>query len=223
LKATHTVTPVLYQSHCFPQCPAGMYLSSPSCIMCPSSTPYSAAGATSAAACSSCSGSTSCSNSYGRYACPAMDWTVWYDTTGVETANSCVKFYSNALDWVSSRDACAAVATGVHLATFRTVSTAHTARGRSVAACTDVGSDFVCYFVGEATAGSMKSWCVWHGVVHCADGIHRGVTAPSQRLANDLRAELRWWLQGPRRQPAHRVVMGGQHPGDSNELRQHSV
>ena len=38
---------------------------------------------------------------------------------------------------------------------------------------------------------------VWHGVVHCADGIHRGVTAPSQRLANDLRAELRGWLQGP--------------------------
>ena len=64
---------------------------------------------------------------------------------------------------------------------------------------------------------------VWHGVVHCADGIHRGVTAPSQRLANDLRAELRGWLQGPRRQPAHRVVMGGQHPGNSNELRQHSV
>ena len=41
-----------------------------------------------------------------------MDWTVWYDTTGVETANSCVKFYSNALDWVSSRHACAAACSG---------------------------------------------------------------------------------------------------------------
>jgi hypothetical protein len=87
-----------------------------SCTVCSAATPYSITGATS---CNSCA--SGCGSNFGRYACPGTDWTVWYDTTGVETANSCVKYYSDTKNWTQSRDACAATATGAHLLSSRQV------------------------------------------------------------------------------------------------------
>lgn len=104
-------------------CPAGTFsntTSATSCTLCPAATPYSTAGATSCSACTSgCDGPGS---SYGKYACPGTDWTAWYDATGVETANSCIKYYSDTKTWTESRDACLAAATGSHLLSSRQVS-----------------------------------------------------------------------------------------------------
>lgn len=104
-------------------CPAGTYssgaASAASCTVCSAATPYSTSGASSCTSCTT--GCDAAGSSYGRYACPGTDWTVWYDTTGLETVNSCVKYYSDAMLYPQSRDACVAAASGGHLLSSRSV------------------------------------------------------------------------------------------------------
>jgi hypothetical protein len=92
------------------------------CTPCPATTPYSLLGANSTAACVSCASGCE-AGTYGAYVCPGAfpDWTVWFDTAGVEGTHSCLRFVAGALSWSNSNARCAAMGTGVHLVTSRQV------------------------------------------------------------------------------------------------------
>ena len=49
------------------------------------------------------------------------DWTVWYDTSGVELANSCLKTGTTPANYPAAQSFCASQANGTHLVTWRQV------------------------------------------------------------------------------------------------------
>jgi hypothetical protein len=106
-------------------CPAGTYslAASTNCTVCPATVPYSVAGTTAVAGCVACNTSVCGNGTYGTFVCPGSvytDWSVWYDTAGVEGNNSCYRFVSTPLQFNASRALCAAA--GAHLLSSRQVS-----------------------------------------------------------------------------------------------------
>lgn len=81
-------------------------------------------GATSVATCVNCT--SGCENGlYGAYICPrtSTDWTVWYDTDGVEGNNSCIRVDPTVqADGDAARSFCLGLSPGVQLLTYSTVS-----------------------------------------------------------------------------------------------------
>jgi hypothetical protein len=103
-------------------CPAGFYgPGNTTCTVCPTATPYSMAGSGNMSQCTNCSSGCS-SGTFGAYLCPTAvytDWSVWYDTTGVEGNNSCFRYVQAAVHFNASGASCRAA--GGHLLSSKQV------------------------------------------------------------------------------------------------------
>jgi hypothetical protein len=215
-------------------CPPGTYNDAGSgvCTVCPSSTPYSQAGATASTACTTCA--VGCDSSYGPFACPSTSWTVYLDESGVETVHSCVKLFTNSLTWNSASSACL-TETGGQLLTLRQSQVCSLGRCGGGRESGDVHAPLSPYMqcaskaALPATSAVPPNWCT--RAPPCLPparapernrepACHRHVTRARRRP----QPRTRWSQAGGRRWPySQRLDVERQHPRHQPQLRLYLV